>query len=153
MWWRKAAKMVNEGLGRLASWLGPEGEALPSRLRLARGAEQQVAEYLRREGWQVLGCNVRCRSGEVDVVAREGETLVMVEVKAGVGRGSQAPAVRVGSAKRRKLARLAEEVQRQRGLVGQSVRVDVVEVLTDDQQRTTGLNHYRGVVGHNGRLT
>jgi putative endonuclease len=115
--------------------------------------EQQVVRYLRQQGWQIIGCNMYCHSGEADVVARDGETLVIVEVKAGVGRGAHAPAVRVGAVKQRKLAKVAEELQRRQGMAGRSVRVDVVEVLTDERERIVSMQHYRGVLGDRGKLT
>lgn len=52
-----------------------------------RWAEARAADYLRREGWQILGQRLRTPAGEVDIVARKGRTLAFVEVKA---RGSAA---------------------------------------------------------------
>lgn len=48
---------------------------------LGRWGEEQAAEYLRRRRWTIVACNWRCRFGEIDIVAREGETLCFVEVK------------------------------------------------------------------------
>lgn len=46
-----------------------------------RAAEEAVCRHLRERGWQVVARNVRGRGGEVDIVAREGDTLAFVEVR------------------------------------------------------------------------
>jgi len=43
--------------------------------------EETVADGLRRAGWRVLGQRVRTRVGEIDIVARRGDSIVFVEVK------------------------------------------------------------------------
>ena len=43
--------------------------------------EQQVAAFLKQQGFEILEQNFRCRSGEIDLIAREGAYLVFVEVK------------------------------------------------------------------------
>ena len=43
--------------------------------------ENLVAEYLKTQGYEILEKNYRCRIGEIDPIAKEGETLVFVEVK------------------------------------------------------------------------
>lgn len=43
--------------------------------------ESLVCEYLRNQGYKILERNYRIRGGEIDIVAREGDTLVFVEVK------------------------------------------------------------------------
>jgi putative endonuclease len=54
-----------------------------ARQRLGRTAEGLVAARLQRAGWRIVGRNVRLPSGELDIVALDGSTLVFVEVKAG----------------------------------------------------------------------
>jgi putative endonuclease len=43
--------------------------------------ENQVAVFLKRQGFQILEQNYRCKRGEIDIVARDGKYLVFVEVK------------------------------------------------------------------------
>ncbi len=43
--------------------------------------EQKVAAYLQQQGFDILETNFRCRSGEIDLIARDGRYLVFVEVK------------------------------------------------------------------------
>ena len=43
--------------------------------------ERMAAEFLQREGFLIVGRNYRCKSGEIDLIARDGRFLVFVEVK------------------------------------------------------------------------
>ena len=104
-----------------------------ARLRLGRRAEELVASRLERAGWRIVGRNVGLASGELDIVALDGRTLVFVEVKAGragAALGPEKPAHAVGYRKQRKLRRLAREWIAERrepsGVAG--YRFDVVGV-------------------------
>jgi putative endonuclease len=104
-----------------------------ARLRLGRRAEELVAVRLERDGWSLIGRNVRLPSGELDIVALDGSTLVFVEVKAGrtgASLGPELPAHAVGRRKQLKLRRLAREwIAERRGPSGvASYRFDVVGV-------------------------
>jgi putative endonuclease len=104
-----------------------------ARQRLGRAAEQLVATRLERCGWWIVGRNVRLPSGELDIVALDGSTLVFVEVKAGrasAAVGPERPAHAVGRRKQIKLRRLAREwIAERRGPSGVAgYRFDVVGV-------------------------
>lgn len=43
--------------------------------------EEKAAEYLKSKGYDIIERNFTCRQGEIDIIAKEGETLVFVEVK------------------------------------------------------------------------
>jgi putative endonuclease len=53
-----------------------------SRTRLGTRGEELAQRFLQQKGYQILDCNYRCRWGEIDVVARDGDELVFVEVRA-----------------------------------------------------------------------
>lgn len=53
---------------------------------LGKHGEQIAVDYLLAHDMQILDRNWRCSDGEIDVVAREGRTLVVVEVKTRSGR-------------------------------------------------------------------
>ena len=48
---------------------------------IGRRAEQAAAEFLEKRGLRVIARNYRCRGGEIDLVCRDGATLVFVEVR------------------------------------------------------------------------
>ena len=79
---------------------------------MGRAAEDLVARRLLAAGWSILARNARTRSGELDLIALEGSTLVFVEVKAGRAgsiAGPERPAHAVGPQKQRRIRRLARE--------------------------------------------
>src|SRR3954447_27090935 len=93
---------------RVAARAQPRGMTY-ARQRLGRRAEELVAARLRRAGWRIVARNERLPSGELDIVAMDGGTLVFVEVKAGpagAGRGPQLPAPALRRREQRKLRRL-----------------------------------------------
>ena len=103
------------------------------RLSLGRRGEDLVAARLEQAGWRIVGRNVRLPSGELDLVALDGRTLVFVEVKAaqaGNRLGPERPAHAVGPRKQLKLRRLAREwIAERRGPSGVAgYRFDVVGV-------------------------
>lgn len=51
------------------------------RQQRGRAAEEMAAAFLRREGYQIEAVNFRCKAGELDLIAREGQTLCFIEVR------------------------------------------------------------------------
>jgi putative endonuclease len=78
-----------------------------SRRSLGEGYEQTAAEFLKREGYEILERNFRYRQGEIDLIAREGVYLVFVEVKYRRDGGSGAPEEAVDRSKQRRICRTA----------------------------------------------
>ena len=72
-----------------------------------RHAENLAAEFLQERGLQLVARNYRCRFGEIDLIARDGETLVFVEVRMRAGAGFGGAAASITGAKRAKLLRAA----------------------------------------------
>ena len=113
----------------------------------ARG-ETVVRVHLERMGWEILATNFRCRSGEMDLIARarDGEqaTLVFVEVKTRRGSRHGAPIEAVDARKQRRLVAIAQAflAARQAGGEEPACRFDVAEVLTGpDGLMTVQLRH------------
>ncbi len=59
-----------------------QGDANRSTVSKGAAAEQVAAEYLLGQGLQLVTRNFRCRGGEIDLIMRDGATLVFVEVRA-----------------------------------------------------------------------
>lgn len=100
----------------------------PSTHRIGRDGEAVAAEYLSNAGFRVIDRNVRFRSGELDLVAYEGETLVFVEVKARRSIAFGSPQEAVDRRKQLRLARLAETYLARRRLSKSPCRFDLVVV-------------------------
>jgi putative endonuclease len=111
--------------------------------------EALAARYLERRGYEILARNLRSRLGEIDLVAREGRTLVFVEVKARRGRGGDPPQAAVDGRKQARLARLAGDyLARTRG-GERACRFDVVAV-TFEGEEAARLEHFRGAFAVDG---
>ncbi len=103
---------------------------MPYRIAAAVGqyGERLAARYLRDLGYAVLAANWRCPQGEIDIVARDGPTLVVCEVKTRRGVSYGSPQAAVTPHKLARLRRLAAVwVQDHPGDYGH-LRVDVVAV-------------------------
>src|SRR3954463_4115682 len=90
--------------------------------------ERVACAHLVEQGMVVLDRNWRCPAGELDLILRDGDALVFVEVKTRRGDRFGTPAEAVGEAKVRRLRRLAAAWLEQAGLPPVTVRFDVVAV-------------------------
>ena len=102
---------------------------MPTTSDLGRHGELIAAAYLTDEGLQVLDRNWRCREGELDLVAREGDAIVFCEVKTRRGTGFGHPVEAVTPAKQRRLRTLAQRWLAAHDSHAPDLRFDVVGVL------------------------
>jgi len=115
--------------------------------RLGEVGEELAVRLLKGRGYIILDRNVRVPEvGEIDILAQEGDTLVVVEVRTRRGGPAFAPDDSVGERKRARLAALAEAVAYQRDWAG-PLRVDFVAVELDRQGRLRRLHLMKDVVG------
>ena len=110
---------------------------------MGRGAEHAAAHYLTRAGFNVLERNVRLGHGEIDLVCRDGDTVVFVEVKCRRTTWGDPPAAAVSWHKQRQLTRLAQHYLKWRRLDNVRCRFDVVSVTIDAVGRAA-ITHVRG---------
>ncbi len=117
-----------------------------ARQRTGQRAEELVARRLAAAGWEILERNARTRHGELDIVARDGRTLVFVEVKAGRAGsafGPERPILAVDARKQRRIRRLATAwMAERRGLPRyEEIRFDAVGVTFDRAGRVVDIEH------------
>lgn len=106
-----------------------------------RQGESLAAFFLEKLGWRILGRNVRCALGEIDLLAEDEEALVVVEVKQ-VSRPSIDPIFKIDSRKRQKLSQLAQVVAMK--APGRNIRVDAVTVT--GLVHNPRITHYRNII-------
>lgn len=133
--------MVRERPGRNPLW----------RERAAKIGERMAEEFLRLRGFEVLDRNVRSGRGEIDLIAREGETIVFVEVKLRSGGDSSAPLVAVNWKKREDLERAATRWLQAHRLTDRCVRFDVVGVTWSPEAAQIRVEHIRNAFPGGGR--
>lgn len=116
------------GFGR---WLSRETRRRTEHLRRGRLGERAARSHLRRIGMKFLTANFRGR-GETDLVFRDGEVLVFVEVKTRSSEVWVRPAHAVNMRKQRLLTQTALDYLRLLRYPKVNVRFDIVEVLLAD---------------------
>ena len=112
------------------------------RRELGQRGESAAVAYLQRVGFKVLERNWRTRAGEIDVIAADGEALVLVEVKTRRTLSKGSPEDAVSPAKQRKLGRLAAAYIQRMGREPAQVRFDVVTIHVLGEDRAV-LRHHR----------
>ncbi|MCU1512264.1 MAG: hypothetical protein JWO34_2104 [Arthrobacter sp.] len=111
---------------------------------LGRRGEELAAEYLEAQGMRVVDRNWRCPEGEIDIVALDGDALVIAEVKTRRSLAYGHPFEAVGVDKLARLHRLASAWCRDHELSMPLRRIDVVAVL-DDGIGNPAVEHLKGV--------
>lgn len=127
--------------------MNPALRALLSRL-LGRRGERLAARHLRRRGMRIIVRGYRTPHGEIDLVARDGDVLVFVEVKT---RRQGQPAEAVTPEKQRRLTLAALRFLKQHRLLEVPTRFDVVAIVWPDDRRPPVVEHFMNAfpaVGH-----
>jgi len=104
--------------------------------------EDAAAAYLERAGLTIVERNWRSKAGEIDIVALDGETLVLCEVKTRRTVSKGTPEEAVTPTKQRRITRLAEAYVQHAGIEPVHVRFDVVSILVLAEDRAL-LRHHR----------
>ncbi len=110
-----------------------------------RLGEDLAAAHLIAQGLIVLDRNWRCEVGEVDIVARDGDALVICEVKTRSSRRFGSPLEAVTPAKAARLRRLAACWVRAHHVRPQQIRIDLVGIVLGREEPE--IEHVRGAVG------
>lgn len=107
-----------------------------SKKEVGRVGEEMAVAELRQLGLSILELNAHVgRSGEIDIVAQEGEVLVFVEVKTRTGSWMGSPEESVHKQKQQQLKRLARSWIHRHGMYGMEVRFDVVAIEMNDHTK------------------
>ncbi|MBI3744256.1 MAG: YraN family protein [Chloroflexi bacterium] len=117
------------------------------RQSLGKFGETYAVAMLTRAGLDVVERNVRLKSGELDIVARDGTMLVFVEVRAKRGGAFGTPEESITAAKAARLARLGHEYIEARKMANAEWRIDVVALEIDKQGKVTRAEHLKNAVG------
>lgn len=110
-------------------------------MQIGKDAENRAVAYLKQQGLEILSRNFRRRLGELDVVAREGDVLIIAEVRTRSSDTFGGAAASVDWFKQRKIIRAAEQLlQRHREFGNMRVRFDVV-VVHDAEKGIEWIKH------------
>ena len=113
--------------------------------------EQAATEFLKKNGYDIIGRNYKNnwgrRKGEIDIIAKDGNELVFVEVKTRKSERyyTSLPEENINHAKLQKLARIADEYLRHKNMLGADHRFDAVSVWLDTASRPVEIKHLRNI--------
>lgn len=94
--------------------------------------EKLAGSYLRKQGYRILEQNYRCRFGEIDLIAWDGNTMVFIEVKTRTTTDYGLPQEAVNREKQRRLSRLATYYLMSHNLTEVDCRFDVVAIILSE---------------------
>jgi putative endonuclease len=98
------------------------------RIRTGKQGEEIAVAYLKGEGYQIIERNYRCLFGEVDIVAKDRDMIVFVEVKSRKSELYGDPQTAVSLEKQKKLCRISIKYLEERRFYPCNARFDVVAV-------------------------
>ncbi|MBY0514363.1 MAG: YraN family protein [Gemmataceae bacterium] len=109
-----------------------------------RRSERAAAKYLRKLGYRVLAANVADPAGELDLLALDGQTLVVVEVRSTATADLEGRAASVDHVKQRKITDATLRFLSRRRLLGRiAVRFDVVAMSWPDGASEPVVHHIK----------
>jgi putative endonuclease len=111
------------------------------RRETGRRGEEVAAAFVADLGYRLVMRNFRCRAGEIDLVALDGDTVVFVEVRSRTGAGFGTPLESVDGRKQMQVGRVARYFLSARGWHERTARFDVIGVRLDADP--PGVEHVR----------
>lgn len=105
-------------------------------------AEDLAMQALKEKGYQILESNFQNRFGEIDIIAKDQDILVFVEVKAKKGMDFGLPEEMINRSKLRRVRNMAQIYMKGKIL---PCRVDVVAIILSAQNEVIRLTHYQNV--------
>lgn len=110
-----------------------------------RKYEKIAAQYLEKQGYQILEYNFHCRYAEIDIVAQDGDTLVFCEVKYRKGEEASAALAAVDIKKQRRISRAALYYLSRYGYGDIRCRFDVIGITDRETVLVRNAFDYIGV--------
>ena len=107
---------------------------MDTRKKLGNRGEKIAANFLRKRGYRIIEKNYRSRLGEIDIVARENDSVVFVEGKTRRSTDFGLPEEALSYDKRRRLSKVAMGYLAHRRIEDINCRFDVVSILMDDKK-------------------
>jgi len=105
-------------------------------------SERAAARFLKKLGYRIVARNYSCPLGELDLVARDGDCLVFVEVRSTEGPDVTVPAASVGPDKQRRLTRMALHYLQRHRQLDHAARFDVLAVSWPAGKAEPTIAHY-----------
>ncbi|MBI3120215.1 MAG: YraN family protein [Candidatus Kerfeldbacteria bacterium] len=114
------------------------------RKQLGNFGERLAKEFLCRKGYTFIAAGMRSRFGEIDLLMKDRDLIVIVEVKLSTSEQFGRPEERVTWKKRQKLLRTWWSV-RERVVKASRYRIDVVSILINSEAKTARVRHFQNI--------
>lgn len=101
---------------------------------LGKKGEEVALRFLKKKGYRTIEKNYVCKMGEMDIIAREKDTLVFIEVKTRTSTFFGPPQLAVNSSKQRQLSKVALNYLKEKKLEDVKARFDVVAILLSQKR-------------------
>jgi putative endonuclease len=101
-------------------------------LGLGNRGEELASAFLERNGFRIVERNFRCKGGEVDIIARDGKTIVFIEVKSRRTLTYGVPQLAVTPFKQRQISKAALTWLSKKRLHDSPARFDVIAILLEN---------------------
>ena len=96
---------------------------------LGKKGEDLALRYLKKNGYRIFERNCVCKLGEVDIIAKEKDTLAFIEVKTRTSTAFGPPQLAVNAAKQMQLSKVAQYFLKEKCLEDVKARFDVVAIV------------------------
>lgn len=116
-------------------------------IELGRRGEEAAARFLYRRGYEIVERNWKCSAGEADIIARDGEWVVFVEVKTRSSCETGMPSEAVDDKKRDRYERIAALFLKDYDAVDVPVRFDIVSIVVLSSDRAMIRHHINAFSG------
>lgn len=115
-------------------------------------SERSAAKFLRKLGCRILAANLADTQGEIDLLALDGETIVVVEVRSSEAKDAATLAASVNAEKQRRLTNAALRFLQRRKLLNVAVRFDVLAICWPPEASKPRIRHYKNAFVATGRF-
>ena len=99
--------------------------------------EKIARDFLGKNGYEIIDTNYRCPDGEIDIIAKQKDTLVFIEVRTKKGRSYGSPEESITPLKKEKLRAVAGHYSQHRSELPAEWRIDVVAIEMDRNNKVT----------------
>ncbi len=111
--------------------------------KLGKLGESLASDYLAKKGFIIVENNYRCFDGEIDIIAKREDLLIIVEVKTRSRIDSEETLLSITKSKQRKISRAtADFVEKNQQYSDYYIRFDVITVIKDTALEEYSINHY-----------
>ncbi len=114
---------------------------LDSRKEVGNKGEKLAAKFLKRKGYKIIQRNYKCKLGEIDIIAEQDRTVVFVEVKTRRTQEFGPPQYAITTAKKGQISRVALFYIKEKRLVEQTCRFDVIAITFQPESRKPRIEH------------